>query len=66
MHKTNCKNCGAPLNAHGNCDYCGTKTQAEIKSKIELSADRIVLTCNDINNQIPFVCPDFERRVDYA
>lgn len=22
---TNCKNCGAPLNANGNCDYCGTK-----------------------------------------
>ena len=66
MHKTNCKNCGAPLNAHGNCDYCGTKAQAECTSSIELSADKIVMTCSGINIQNSFVCPDYERRLDHA
>ena len=25
----NCRNCGAPLNRHRNCEYCGTKFQVD-------------------------------------
>lgn len=41
MHITNCPNCGAPLNKHGICDYCGTilKTPKEVNldEQVELN-----------------------------
>lgn len=33
----NCRNCGAPLNEEGNCEYCGTKTPRAIVSTIEIT-----------------------------
>ena len=35
-HRTNCKNCGAPLLPDGSCQYCGTYHQQEEKSDLIL------------------------------
>ena len=43
----NCKNCGAPLDPHGDCEYCGTKRQRRIRSKIEITANEIRLYADD-------------------
>ncbi len=43
----NCKNCGAPLLASGDCEYCGTKRQQPAGSGIEITADRITLWAGD-------------------
>lgn len=42
----NCRNCGAPLNEHGDCEYCGTKSprEQECLSHLELSADALRIT----------------------
>lgn len=37
--KTNCRNCGAPLDSNKNCPYCGTKHQ--VQSGISMNADGI-------------------------
>ena len=37
--KTNCRNCGAPLDKDRNCPYCGTKHQ--VQSGISMNADGI-------------------------
>lgn len=39
----NCRNCGAPLNELGDCEYCGTKSQVKTGSYIELTADHIYM-----------------------
>lgn len=49
----NCRNCGAPLNRYRNCDYCGTKFQADDgiivdAPKISNVKSEIVVTGNDI------------------
>lgn len=39
---TNCRNCGAPLNRYGSCDYCGTVSRnGDIQSYMEITADSI-------------------------
>ena len=38
-HITNCRNCGAPLNSHKDCEYCGTKYQ--MKSGVYMDATSI-------------------------
>ena len=43
MEQANCRNCGAPLNREGDCEYCGTKRQNMARSGIMISADRITL-----------------------
>ena len=40
--QTNCKNCGAPLDKFGNCEYCGTVKKG--KSEIIMTADSIRIT----------------------
>lgn len=44
-NKTNCPNCGAPLNQNGHCDYCGTNVNdaCHERGRIEITADGIVL-----------------------
>ena len=37
--KTNCKNCGAPLDRNKDCPYCGTKRQ--MTSCINMTSDSI-------------------------
>ena len=37
----NCRNCGAPLNEDGDCEYCGTKSPREWNSAIEITVDGI-------------------------
>lgn len=39
----NCRNCGAPLNRFGDCEYCGTMMQARSNSVMELAPDRIMV-----------------------
>lgn len=43
----NCRNCGAPLNGQGDCEYCGTKSRRVYSSRIEMTVDRIVLYAED-------------------
>lgn len=45
--KSNCKNCGAPLNPNGDCEYCGTKRQIRPRSIIEVTASSIRLFADD-------------------
>ena len=37
----NCRNCGAPLNRYGVCEYCGTATKSGAVSRMEITADSI-------------------------
>ena len=37
----NCRNCGAPLNEDGDCEYCGTKSPRTCESSIEITANSI-------------------------
>lgn len=41
--RTNCENCGAPLDEHKDCPYCGTKHQ--VMSEIIMTAECIILSC---------------------
>lgn len=43
----NCRNCGAPLNERGDCEYCGTRRQRQQGSQIEITADGIRLSVWD-------------------
>ena len=43
----NCRNCGAPLNEHGDCEYCGTKSPREYRSGIEITESRIIFYVDD-------------------
>lgn len=43
----NCRNCGAPLNEHGDCEYCGTKSPREWSSRIEITAERITFYADE-------------------
>lgn len=35
-HRTNCKNCGAPLLPDGSCQYCGTYHHQEEKTDLKM------------------------------
>ena len=37
----NCRNCGAPLDENGDCEYCGTRRQRKPSSGIEITATSI-------------------------
>ena len=38
----NCRNCGAPLNKNGDCEYCGTVKQENlVRPYLEITADYI-------------------------
>lgn len=37
----NCRNCGAPLNRYGVCEYCGTKAKSGTVSRMEITSDAI-------------------------
>ena len=39
----NCRNCGAPLDENGDCEYCGTKSPRVYESSIEITGDSIRL-----------------------
>ena len=49
-HRTNCKNCGAPLLPDGSCQYCGTyhhqeeKTDLKMYSLIDQSSTGLTMT----------------------
>ena len=43
----NCRNCGAPLDKHGDCEYCGTKSPVQVRSRIEITADSIRLYADE-------------------
>lgn len=38
----NCRNCGAPLNKNGDCEYCGTvEHESGVYSYMEITVDAI-------------------------
>lgn len=37
----NCPNCGAPLNTHGDCEYCGSRRLPAEESEIVITSDSI-------------------------
>lgn len=43
----NCRNCGAPLDKNGDCEYCGTRRQRRQGSQIEVTATSIRLWSGD-------------------
>ena len=43
--KTNCPNCGAPLDESGKCEYCGTVAIKQGNSEIVITSDSIKMTC---------------------
>ena len=46
----NCRNCGAPLDSRGNCEYCGTRAQQSRKSGIEITATSIRMWADGPND----------------
>jgi len=50
----NCRNCGAPLNECGDCEYCGTKSPREWNSWLEITPYSIKLNVDQrsIGNMI--------------
>lgn len=49
----NCRNCGAPLDENGDCEYCGTKRQRSYESEIVISADSIRFIAGELRNYPP-------------
>lgn len=60
-HRTNCKNCGAPLPKHGRCMYCDTEngviskeeknlrsSTGSLRSSMSITAEGITVTCSEI------------------
>ncbi len=47
---TNCKNCGAPLNGSGKCEYCGTVFRKPRKTGS--------IDCSPLRSGIPAYLPD--------
>ena len=52
--KRNCRNCGAPVNDRGDCEYCGTRGRRKETASIEMSRSGIVITAD----RIRFWCGD--------
>lgn len=44
MNDHNCRNCGAPLNKFGDCEYCGTKAQSGVRTDTRKSVVEITST----------------------
>jgi len=44
----NCRNCGAPLDENGDCEYCGTRRERRCRSRIEVTARSIRLYADDV------------------
>ena len=40
----NCRNCGAPLDENGDCEYCGTKSPRSWESVLEITPCSIRLS----------------------
>ena len=66
LHRTNCKNCGAPLPKHGKCMYCDTEngviakeeknlrsSTGSLRSSMSITAEGITVTCSEIPGE-PF------------
>ena len=55
VNRTNCCNCGAPLQKHGKCMYCGTENNREApeeqnnaRSEIKITPSSITFTCEPV------------------
>ena len=48
MEERNCRNCGAPLDSRGDCEYCGTVKQRTGRGGITLTATEITMWVDDI------------------
>lgn len=62
MNRTNCPNCGAPLNRNHECDYCGTIVHGQCTSfsKLSLTASGISIvvgSTSDCIDSANAVCP---------
>lgn len=66
LHRTNCKNCGAPLPKHGKCMYCDTEngvilkeeknlrsSTGSLQSSMSITAKGITVTCSEVPGE-PF------------
>ena len=48
MEERNCRNCGAPLDSRGDCEYCGTVKQRTGRSGITLTGTEITMWVDDV------------------
>lgn len=49
--KTNCPNCGAPLDKDGKCTYCETVMRKKIKSELIITASEIRITAKETDDE---------------
>ena len=55
--QSNCRNCGAPLNRHRNCEYCGTPWQVDDGIIVDVNKKwttkgELVVTANEIRMSV--------------
>ena len=48
--KTNCPNCGAPLDKDAICAYCGTVIRKKVKSGLVQTATEIRIICEEVDD----------------
>lgn len=57
--RTNCPNCGAVLNEHGHCNYCGTQAKEPIRSGINITSDSITVWCDTWSGNTTTIKPEW-------
>lgn len=63
MTPTNCKNCGAPMNESGKCEYCGATSKPAVRhSKAEKTFFLIFFTIFALATTMIFSCKCSIRR----
>ncbi len=71
MKKGNCRNCGAPPDGSGRCQYCGTRSEIMVMDEALDGADctrssYIEITADSIRVAVLPVAEDLERMVQYG
>ena len=60
-HRTNCRNCAAPLPSNGKCIYCGTENdreapeeQSSVRSEMKITPSGITFTCEPVRQSYQY------------
>lgn len=60
-HRTNCRNCAAPLPSNGKCIYCGTNNdreaseeQSNVRSEMKITPSSITFTCEPVRQSYQY------------
>ena len=48
--RTNCPNCGAPLDEDGKCTHCETVIRKKLQSRMSMTATEISFVCEEVDD----------------